>query len=142
METDALLGSASNPSVGNAARQLVKSVTLQGGLSTQPFRILKSVDGVLRPGRFTLLLGPPGAGKSVLLQTLAGRLRPSKSLRVSGRGGGRRVPGSACRAGLWLCWHLHPAALCSLPGLAAVAAADLPAGRAWWARTPADLRQP
>lgn len=46
--------------------------------------VLQGIDGVLKPGQLTLLLGPPGAGKSVLLQSLAGRLRPSKSLRVRG----------------------------------------------------------
>ena len=33
-------------------------------------------------GRLTLLVGPPGSGKSVLLQALAGRLKPGKHLRV------------------------------------------------------------
>lgn len=32
----------------------------QGGLETRPFKILKGVSGVLRPGTVTLLLGPPG----------------------------------------------------------------------------------
>ncbi|XP_051142940.1 ABC transporter G family member 31-like [Andrographis paniculata] len=36
--------------------------------------ILKSVSGVVKPGRMTLLLGPPGAGKSTLLKALAGKL--------------------------------------------------------------------
>ena len=35
-------------------------------------------------GRLTLLLGPPGAGKTVFLQMLAGRIKPSKYLRVGG----------------------------------------------------------
>ena len=35
-------------------------------------------------GRMTLLLGPPGGGKSVLLQALSGRLRPHRHLRVGG----------------------------------------------------------
>lgn len=33
-------------------------------------------------GRMTLLLGPPSGGKTVLLQALSGRLRPSRNLRV------------------------------------------------------------
>ena len=33
-------------------------------------------------GRLTLLLGPPGSGKSVFLQRIAGQLQASKSLRV------------------------------------------------------------
>lgn len=39
-------------------------------------------------GRLTLLLGPPGSGKSVLLRTLAGQLSPSKTVRVGGWVGG------------------------------------------------------
>eukprot|EP00897_Mesotaenium_endlicherianum_P001116 jgi/Mesen1/11004/ME000098S10399 len=40
----------------------------------QEFPILHSVSGVLKPGRMTLLLGPPGAGKSTLMKYLAGIL--------------------------------------------------------------------
>ena len=55
----------------------------QGGLqklklqkpSTSNLTILEDVSGVLLPGRFTLLLGPPGSGKSVLLKSLAGKLQ-------------------------------------------------------------------
>lgn len=36
--------------------------------------ILKGVTGVLKPGRLTLLLGPPGSGKTSLLKALAGLL--------------------------------------------------------------------
>ena len=48
----------------------------------QPFTILDKVSGVLKPGRFTLLLGPPSAGKSTLLKALAGRLHHSADLQV------------------------------------------------------------
>lgn len=37
--------------------------------------ILKGVTGCLKPGRLTLLLGPPGSGKTTLLKALAGLLR-------------------------------------------------------------------
>ncbi|CAI5970638.1 unnamed protein product, partial [Closterium sp. NIES-65] len=40
--------------------------------SRRPYPILHGCSGVLRPGRMTLLLGPPGAGKSTLMQALAG----------------------------------------------------------------------
>lgn len=33
-------------------------------------------------GRLTLLLGPPGAGKSVFMQVLSGRMTADKRLRV------------------------------------------------------------
>nr|XP_024391802.1 ABC transporter G family member 36-like isoform X3 [Physcomitrium patens] len=45
--------------------------------------ILENVNGVVKPGRMTLLLGPPGSGKTTLLLALAGRL--PKSLRVQGK---------------------------------------------------------
>lgn len=51
--------------------------------------ILKGVTGVLKPGRLTLLLGPPSSGKSVLLKALAGLLRDKTNtdgLEVCGRG--------------------------------------------------------
>ncbi|KAJ4823600.1 hypothetical protein Tsubulata_026479 [Turnera subulata] len=44
--------------------------------------ILKDVSGIIKPGRMTLLLGPPGCGKTTLLLALSGRL--SHSLQVSG----------------------------------------------------------
>ncbi|GAY59271.1 hypothetical protein CUMW_193230, partial [Citrus unshiu] len=45
--------------------------------------ILKDVSGIVKPGRLTLLLGPPSSGKTTLLLALAGKLDPS--LNVSGR---------------------------------------------------------
>ena len=43
------------------------------------------VPPALLQGRLTLLLGPPGAGKSALLQTLGGQLLPSNRVRVRAR---------------------------------------------------------
>jgi len=41
---------------------------------TEQFRPLHASSGVVRPGELTLILAPPGHGKSVLLKTLAGRM--------------------------------------------------------------------
>ncbi|KAF8010615.1 hypothetical protein BT93_J1302 [Corymbia citriodora subsp. variegata] len=48
----------------------------------QSLTILKNISGVVKPGRMTLLLGPPGSGKSTLLLALAGKL--DASLKKSG----------------------------------------------------------
>ncbi|KAM3305705.1 hypothetical protein P3S67_012572 [Capsicum chacoense] len=45
--------------------------------------ILRHVNGIVRPSRMTLLLGPPGFGKTTLLKTFVGVL--DKDLRVNGR---------------------------------------------------------
>ncbi|GMN71758.1 hypothetical protein TIFTF001_053445 [Ficus carica] len=45
--------------------------------------ILLDVSGIIKPGRMTLLLGPPSSGKTTLLLALAGKLE--KDLKFSGR---------------------------------------------------------
>ncbi|RVW41598.1 Pleiotropic drug resistance protein 3 [Vitis vinifera] len=45
-------------------------------------KILKDVSGIIKPSRMTLLLGPPGCGKTTLLLALAGRL--NQPLKVTG----------------------------------------------------------
>ena len=45
--------------------------------------ILNDVSSVVKPGRTTLLLGPPAAGKSTLLKALAGKLGHEGGLKVS-----------------------------------------------------------
>ncbi|XP_059640099.1 pleiotropic drug resistance protein 3-like isoform X2 [Cornus florida] len=44
--------------------------------------ITKGASGIIKPSRMTLLLGPPGCGKTTLLKALAGKL--DKSLKVTG----------------------------------------------------------
>ncbi|KAH1088264.1 hypothetical protein AAZX31_07G216300 [Glycine max] len=44
--------------------------------------ILNDVSGIIKPSRLTLLLGPPGCGKTTLLKALAGKLE--QSLKFSG----------------------------------------------------------
>ncbi|KAJ4794727.1 ABC transporter G family member 39 [Rhynchospora pubera] len=48
----------------------------------RPITILDNVSGIIKPGRLTLLLGPPGSGKTTLLLALAGKL--ASDLKVSG----------------------------------------------------------
>ncbi len=38
--------------------------------------ILNNMSSLIKPGRATLVLGPPGAGKSTLLKAMAGKLSP------------------------------------------------------------------
>ncbi|VFQ72417.1 unnamed protein product [Cuscuta campestris] len=45
--------------------------------------ILDDVSGIIKPGRMTLLLGPPGSGKTTLLLALAGKL--DRDLKVGGK---------------------------------------------------------
>ncbi|KAL8521925.1 hypothetical protein ACS0TY_012179 [Phlomoides rotata] len=49
----------------------------------KPFPILHDVSGIIKPGRMTLLLGPPSSGKTTLLLALAGKL--DQELKASGR---------------------------------------------------------
>ena len=44
--------------------------------------ILSGLSGTIKPGRLTLLLGPPSSGKTTLLKALAGKLRGT-GLKVS-----------------------------------------------------------
>ncbi|XAR69345.1 Xenobiotic-transporting ATPase [Bertholletia excelsa] len=49
----------------------------------KPLTILHDVSGMIKPGRMTLLLGPPSSGMTTLLLALAGKL--DSDLKVSGR---------------------------------------------------------
>ncbi|CAI9755626.1 unnamed protein product [Fraxinus pennsylvanica] len=49
----------------------------------KPLPILHDVNGIIKPGRMTLLLGPPTSGKTTLLLALAGKL--DTQLKASGR---------------------------------------------------------
>jgi len=51
--------------------------------NAQQLQVLDGCSGVLRPGRLTLLLGPPASGKTSLLKALAGKL-DTKHLEVAG----------------------------------------------------------
>eukprot|EP00892_Ulva_mutabilis_P008760 jgi/Ulvmu1/6256/UM028_0114.1 len=81
--TGALIGSAALPSLPNAAVGRLQGV-IPGAKKTTELKILNGVTGVLKPGRMTLLLGPPVSGKSTFLKLLAGRLKGESGLATSG----------------------------------------------------------
>ena len=68
---------AAKPILRNRCGSLQSIIGLTGLLKNQKHRfvILDNVSGAIKPGRFTLLLGPPGAGKSTLLKTLAHKMQ-------------------------------------------------------------------
>lgn len=70
-------------SVLNAAEDVLSMLRLSRG-SKRSINILKGLSGILRPGRLTLLMGPPGGGKSTLLKLLSGLLQKDSSLKVEG----------------------------------------------------------
>ncbi|PNT56531.2 hypothetical protein POPTR_001G251100v4 [Populus trichocarpa] len=78
-------GSRALPTLINVARDLGEGLLTKLGLFRAkrfPLTILNDISGVVKPGRMTLLLGPPGSGKSTLLLALAGKL--AKNLKKSG----------------------------------------------------------
>lgn len=79
------------PTLLNAALGALERLALparllhRGGQAARTFPLLRDASGVLCPGRLTLLLGPPGAGRSTLLRALAGALpHAAAGLHVSG----------------------------------------------------------
>ncbi|KAG8488547.1 hypothetical protein CXB51_016283 [Gossypium anomalum] len=86
IEANAHIGSRALPNLLNVTRDFFERI-LTGLRILRPnkcrLHILKDISGIVKPGRMTLLLGPPGSGKSTLLLALAGKL-DYKSLKVSG----------------------------------------------------------
>ncbi|KAK1664183.1 hypothetical protein QYE76_052342 [Lolium multiflorum] len=83
IEADAYVGSSALPTLWNVTKNVLKS--LIGRLASsnkKTINILQNVNGILKPSRMTLLLGPPSSGKSTLMRALSGKL--DKSLKVSG----------------------------------------------------------
>ncbi|XP_043718327.1 pleiotropic drug resistance protein 1-like isoform X2 [Telopea speciosissima] len=86
VDTEAYSGSRALPTIPNFTINM-----LEGFLSSlrllpskkKPLSILDDVSGIIKPGRMTLLLGPPNSGKTTLLLALSGKL--DRSLNFSGK---------------------------------------------------------
>ncbi|KAF7127488.1 hypothetical protein RHSIM_Rhsim11G0074700 [Rhododendron simsii] len=72
------------PTLWNSLKSIVFDCAKLAGLKLQEAKItiINDLSGILKPGRMTLLLGPPGCGKTTLLKALSGNL--DKSLKVAG----------------------------------------------------------
>lgn len=72
------------PTLWNSLKGLVLSLSGLSAILSQKYKIkiIEGASGVIKPGRMTLLLGPPGGGKTSLLKALSGNL--DKSLEVNG----------------------------------------------------------
>ncbi|XP_047342131.1 pleiotropic drug resistance protein 2-like [Impatiens glandulifera] len=86
IEGDAYVGNRALPTLFNASINVIEDVL--GSLKIFPskkrvVKILQNVSGIIKPSRMTLLLGPPGCGKTTFLKALAGKL--TKDIRVTGK---------------------------------------------------------
>ncbi|KAL1298231.1 hypothetical protein HN51_042620 [Arachis hypogaea] len=85
IEADCYVGSRALPTLPNVALNILEAGLSIFGISTTKRRrltILKNVNGIVKPSRMALLLGPPSSGKTTLLLALAAKLDPE--LRVEG----------------------------------------------------------
>ncbi|KAJ0007311.1 hypothetical protein Pint_29980 [Pistacia integerrima] len=85
-EVEAYEGSRALPSFFNFCFHIIEgllnSLRILSSKKKQ-LKVLQDVSGIIKPGRMTLLLGPPASGKTTLLLALAGKL--DSSLKTSGR---------------------------------------------------------
>ncbi|CAF2293677.1 unnamed protein product [Brassica napus] len=72
------------PTLWNSLKHIFLELVKLSGVRTHEAKIsiLNDVSGNINPGRLTLLLGPPGCGKTTLLKALSGNL--DKNLKISG----------------------------------------------------------
>ncbi|KAK3001843.1 hypothetical protein RJ639_020587 [Escallonia herrerae] len=71
------------PTLWNSFQSMLSGIVKLPGVKCKKanISIINDVSGILKPGRLTLLLGPPGCGKTSFLKALSGNL--NKSLKVS-----------------------------------------------------------
>ncbi|KAI3518207.1 hypothetical protein L1887_06696 [Cichorium endivia] len=85
VEGDVYVGDRALPSLSNTTFNSIESALGLIGIvpsKKRKVKILQSISGIVKPSRLTLLLGPPGGGKTTLLLALAGKL--DHDLKVSG----------------------------------------------------------
>ncbi|GMH15940.1 hypothetical protein Nepgr_017781 [Nepenthes gracilis] len=86
IEAEAHVGSRALPTVINFTANIVEGLLSSFHIFSsrkKHLTILHNVSGIIKPGRMTLLLGPPSSGKTTLLLALAGKL--DQDLKVSGK---------------------------------------------------------
>lgn len=94
VETNALVGDKELPTLPHSVSHAFLSWTEP----KRPLSIVHDASGILRPGRLTLILGPPSSGKTTFMKALVGRYRHSSDLKVraAGEGENARVHGGRC----------------------------------------------
>ncbi|KAM4107961.1 hypothetical protein ACB094_03G007800 [Castanea mollissima] len=72
------------PTLWNSFKNMLSVFTKLPSSKSRPAKIsiINEVSGIIKPGRITLLLGPPGCGKTSLLKALSGTL--NQSLKITG----------------------------------------------------------
>eukprot|EP00668_Euglena_longa_P040734 GGOE01053630.1.p1 GENE.GGOE01053630.1~~GGOE01053630.1.p1 ORF type:complete len:1449 (-),score=538.86 GGOE01053630.1:362-4525(-) len=90
--------------IATFGNQLLKMLTPWRHRRTAEKYILRDLTGSFRPGKTTLMLGPPRSGKSTLKKVIAGRLLETKHAKLQGtvEYGGQRLREKTQRDGLKL----------------------------------------
>ncbi|XP_063940613.1 pleiotropic drug resistance protein 3-like isoform X2 [Daucus carota subsp. sativus] len=67
------------PTLWNSLQRMIFDIAKIGGLKSRKAKIsiINEVSGIIKPGRMTLLLGPPGCGKTSFRKSLSGNLDKS-----------------------------------------------------------------